>query len=417
MGDVRANVIGSRRPGSPARRGALAPGRGRLSLGLVLCLLLAACGGGSGGGGGAEDTAADGGAAAEGGQSEGQAEGQEVAEEVRTHEFEWGNFQLADRIVSRLEAGEPIRIIVNNQGTGIPVFGFQQQQGMEVACERNAERLNIECRYTGPATTDFPAQRAELETILNSEQADCLVMQAGEPGAFVDLIDSYVDAGIPVFTNNADIPNSKRFAFYALDEVDAARRNAETTAAVMRDRGIEPSTIAMGSGAPTAPWAQERLEGFAEGMQAEFPDAEFFNQPANALGTGDDFTTEQVVTAVGPFLSGNPEVDFFFHTDQGIEGVGQVIADAGRTGEVWSSGFNVSLPILDRMESGEILVTIDQGFDNQAAAGVDACVDYLTEGEVPAEPLQYLDPIIVTADGIEDTMTTQESRERLEAAE
>jgi ribose transport system substrate-binding protein len=377
---------------------------------LVFCLLLAACGGDDG----AEGAAAAGEAAPEGG---GEAGGQEVPEEVRSHEFEWGTFELADRVVERLESGDAMRIIVNNQGTGIPVFGAQQRQGMEEACERNADRLPVECRYTGPATTDFPAQRAELETLLNSGQADCLVLQTGEPGAFNDLVDAYVDAGIPVFTNNGDVPNSKRFAFYALNEVDAARRNAEATAAVMRDRDIEPSVIAMGSGAPTAPWAQERLEGFAEGMAAEFPAAEFFNQPGNALGTGDDFTTEQVVSSVGPFLAGNPQVDFFFHTDQGVEGVGQVIKNAGRTGEVWTSGFNVSAPILELMESGEILVTIDQGFDRQAAAGVDACVDYLTNGEVPDEPLQYLDPIIVTADGIDGTMTVQESRERLEAAE
>lgn len=410
MGDVQADVVRGRWPHSPACRGSKALRQRHLAPVLGICLLLAACNGGDGG---AENPPAAGGTSTEGG---GETAGQDVADAVRSHEFEWGTFELADRVVDRLESGEPIRIIVNNQGTGIPVFGIQQQQGMEAGCERNADRLNIECRYTGPATTDFPAQRAELETILNSEQADCLVMQAGEPGAFVDLVDSYVDAGIPVFTNNADIPNSRRFAFYALDEVAAARLNAETAAAVMRDRGIEPTLIAMGSGAPTAPWAQDRFEGFAEGIAAEFPSAEFFNAPDNALGTGDDFTTEGVVAAVGPFLSGNPGVDFFFHTDQGVEGVGQVIQSDGRTDEVWSSGFNVSAPILDLMESGEILVTIDQGFDNQAAAGVDACVEYLTSGEVPDEPLQYLDPIVVTADGLDGTMTVQESRERLEAA-
>lgn len=409
MGEVGTDFRNGRRPG---RAGIRALRRGHLAIATAL-LLLVACGNGGAGG----DTAASSGDAGEEEEGNGGAGAGGVPEEVLSHEFEWGTFQLADRIVERIESGEPIRIIVNNQGTGIPVFGVQQQQGMEVACERNAERLGIECRYTGPATTDFPAQLAELETILNSQQADCLVMQAGEPGAFVDLIDSYVDAGIPVFTNNADIPNSKRFAFYALDEADAARLNAEAAAAVMRDRGIEPTSVAMGSGAPTAPWAQARLEGFTEGMEAEFSDAEFFNQPDGALGTGDDFTTEQVLASVGPFLSGNPEVDFFFHTDQGIEGVGQAIQSQGRTGEVWSSGFNVSAPILDLMGSGEILATIDQGFDNQAAAGVDACVDYLTTGEVPDEPLQYLEPIVITADGVDDTMTVEEAQERLEAAQ
>lgn len=410
MGEAGADGFGNGRVKRRGRR-LRTSGRGVAASALALCLLVAACGGGDADGAatpaGADETtdAAD------------DAAGGTVPAEVASHEFEWGTFELAPRIVEKLEAGDPLNIILNNQGTGIPVYGFQQEQGMQMGCERNADRLNIECRYTGPATTDFPAQVAELETILNTEQADCLVTQTGEPGAFVDVVNGFVDSGVPVFTQNGDIPDSKRFAYYALDEAAAAKLNAAAAAAVMRDRGVEPTMIAMGSGLPTAPWAQGRLQGFTEGIATEFPDAELFNTPDDALGTGDDFTSEQVVSSVGPFLSGNPEVDFFFHTDQGIEGVGQVIKDAGLTGEVWSSGFNVSLPILEFMDSGEILVTIDQGFDNQAAAGVDACVDYLTTGEVPEDPLQYLEPIVVTADGIDGTMTVDESRERLEAAQ
>lgn len=392
-----------------------APSRlGSLLLAGTMAWGLAACGG--------EDATADQAGAGTatpdpGGSETGTDAAGGVPEAVLSHDFEWGTFELADRVVSRLEAGEPIRIIVNNQGTGIPVFGFQQRQGMEQACDENADRLPLECRYTGPATTDYPAQRAELETLLTSDQVDCLVTQTGEPGAFVDVIDQYVEAGVPVFTNNGDVEESKRFAFYALDETAAARLNAEATAAVLADQELEATTVAMGSGAPTAPWAQMRLTGFSEGIQAEYPDVEMFNDVQDALGTGDDFTTESVVSSVGPFLSGNPDVDLFFHTDQGVEGVGKVIRDQDLTGEVWASGFNVSEPILDYLEGGEILVTIDQGFDNQSAAAVQACVDYLTTGDVPADPIQQLDPIVITRDGINGTMTAAEALQRLQPAE
>ncbi|HUW77754.1 MAG TPA: hypothetical protein VMV52_03270, partial [Candidatus Nanopelagicaceae bacterium] len=66
--------------------------------------------------------------------------------------------------------------------------------------------------------------------------------------------------------------------------------------------------------------------------------------------------------------------------------------------------------------SGDTLVTIDQGFDNQAEAPVNACVDYLTKGIVPSDPLQYLNPIVITKDGGTGLQTPAEARARLQQA-
>ena len=63
-------------------------------------------------------------------------------------------------------------------------------------------------------------------------------------------------------------------------------------------------------------------------------------------------------------------MNLFFHTDQGVEGVGIVIRDNNMAGKVWTRGFNVSEQILDLIDQGIILVTINQGFDNQAEAAV-----------------------------------------------
>lgn len=339
------------------------------------------------------------------------------SEHARSVDFDWGTFVLSDRIVQRLDAGEPIRIVSSYQGTGIPVAGAQNLDGLMRACEENQGRLPLECRLVGPATTDFPAQLAELETLLNSNQVDCLVLQSGEPNAFASVVNKYVDAGIPVFTQNGDVADSKRFAYFALNEVDAARANAEVTIEVAKERGIDIMKVAMGSGNPTAPWAQGRLQGFQEGMESGLGDVEFFNDADNGLPTGANYTVDEVISSVGPFLSANPDVNLFFHTDQGVEGVAQVISSSGLSGKVWTSGFNVSKPILDQIEAGDTLVTIDQGFDNQAAAAATACVDFLSAGTLPAEELAYLDPIVVTKTGTAGSMTADEARARLEAAQ
>jgi ribose transport system substrate-binding protein len=339
-----------------------------------------------------------------------------VNEKAKSATFPWGTFTLAQRIVDKAANGEALNIIVDNQGTGIPVFGAQQRIGTERGCTENTGRLAITCRLTGPATTDQTAQLAELETLLTSGQVDCLGVQSIVPDAYVDIINKYVDAGIPVFTQNTDVANSKRFAFFALNERDAGVANGKATADLVTAKGFAVTEIAMGSGGPEAPWAQDRMGGFAEGYKSVISDAKFFNDEKTGIPTGPGYTTQEVIDSVGPFLTGNPNVNFFFHTDQGVEGVATVIQNQGKNGKAWSSGFNVSDAILNGIDAGDILVTIDQGFDNQAEAAVTACVDFFVDGAVPPDPLAYLDPIIITKDGGTGQITATQARDRLKEA-
>jgi ABC-type sugar transport system substrate-binding protein len=336
-----------------------------------------------------------------------------IADAAKTHTFSWGEFKLAQRIIDKAASGQALNVVVNNQGVAIPVFGAEQKIGTDRGCAANQAKLKIACRLTGPASTDATAQLAELETLLSSGQVDCLGIESPTPDAFVDIINKYVAAGVPVYTENTDVPNSNRFAFFALNERQAGNANGVATANLVKAKGYAIDTIAMGSGGPEAPWAQDRMGGFEAGYKTVYPDAKFAQEEKTGLPTGKDYTTEEVVSSVGPYLAGNPNVNLFFHTDQGVEGVGLVIKDKNLTGKVWTSGFNVSLQLLDLMDAGIILVTINQGFDNQAEAAVNACVNYLTTGDTPADPLAYLQPIIITKDGGTGQQTSADARTHL----
>ena len=122
------------------------------------------------------------------------------------------------------------------------------------------------------------------------------------------------------------------------------------------------------------------MGGFEAGFKETFPDADFRMDEKSGLPTGDGYTVPEVIATVGPYLLANDDVNLFFHTDQGVEGVGIVIRDNNMAGKVWTSGFNVSDEILNLIDQDIILVTINQGFDNQAEAAVRACVDYLVDG-------------------------------------
>jgi ABC-type sugar transport system substrate-binding protein len=339
-----------------------------------------------------------------------------VPDAVKTHQMPWGEFKLAPRIVKKLEAGETANIVVGIEGTGIPIQGAEMRIGTKKGCETANKELSADCRMVGPVNPDTARQLSELETLLNSGQVDCLALQPPLPNQFTGVINKYADAGIPVFTLNIDAPKAKRFAFYALNEVQAGTINGEATAKLIKAKNIQVNEIAMGSGAPDQPWAQARMEGFMAGYKSVFPDAKFFNDVKSGIPTGKNFTTQEVLNSVTPFLTAHPEITVFFHTDQGVEGVGNVIRNLKLNGKVFASGFNVSGAILNAIGDGTTLVTIDQGFDNQAQAPVEQCAKYLATGETPADPLQYLRPIVITQAGGETELSVDAGRERLKQA-
>ncbi len=337
-----------------------------------------------------------------------------ISDGAKTHAFDWGTFTLSQRIIDKVATGQSLNIIVDNQGTAIPVYGTEQALGTARGCDNNTTGLAATCALKGPATTDQTAQLTELQAMLAADQVDCLGLESPLPDAFVDIVNQYVDAGIPVFTQNTDVANSKRFAFFALNEKDSGHASGVTTANLVKAQGLPIDTIALGSGSPSGPWAQDRMVGFMEGYKTVFPDAKFAQDEKTGLPVGaPDFTIQEAIEQAGPYFQGNPNVNLMFHTDQGVEGVATVIEQQGNTGKAWTAGFNVSLPILDYVDKGIILSTINQGFDNQAEAAVNACLAYLSAGTVPADPLAYLQPIIITKDGGEGMQSAADARAHL----
>ncbi|ODT81365.1 MAG: sugar ABC transporter (sugar-binding protein) [Pelagibacterium sp. SCN 64-44] len=336
---------------------------------------------------------------------------------MHEHEFNWGKFELAPRIVDKLSKGEGVNIVLGVAGTGIPIQGPAMRIGMDRACEAAPAEIKAECRNVGPVNPNPAQQLSELETLLNSGQVDCLALQPPLPSQFNNIVNRYADAGIPVFTFNIDTPDAKRFAHYALDEETAGSVNGRITANLLKEKGIETPKVAMGSGAPDQPWAQARMRGFEQGFKEVFPQAEFFNSWQGGLPTGKNFTTQEVLNTVTPFLTANSDITLFFHTDQGVEGVGNVIRNLGLQDKVYTSGFNVSGPILDSIDAGATLLTIDQGFDYQGENSVAACATYLATGEVPSDPLQYLNPVVITKAGGPDQIDIAAARERLSSVQ
>ncbi len=340
----------------------------------------------------------------------------EAPEQAKAHPFQWGTFKLAPRIADAMKAGKPVNIVVDVMATAIPRMGTEMRAGMDKGCANADNGIATKCSLTGPVNTDANKQLSQLETLLHSSAVDCLVLQSPLPGQFVQVIDQFIDQGIPVFTFNIDVDKSRRFAFTALDEEQAGAINGEATAKLVKEKNLKIDTVALGSSAPDEAWARSRMVGFTAGYKKVIPDAKFFNDADHAVPTGNTYSVKEALTTVTPFLTAHPEVNLFFHTDQGIEGVGNVIQNLKLQGKVYASGFNVSSAILDAIKRDVTLVTIDQNYAAQTNAGTQQCVRFLTKGEVPANPINHIEPVVISAAGGHGGLAAEEALKQLQAA-
>jgi ABC-type sugar transport system substrate-binding protein len=68
--------------------------------------------------------------------------------------------------------------------------------------------------------------------------------------------------------------------------------------------------------------------------------------------------------------------------DIGAEHANRAIIDAGREGQVFTIGWNVSEGQMDGVERGIQVAALDQKWGDQAAFGAVACADFLANGVI-----------------------------------
>ena len=158
------------------------------------------------------------------------------------------------------------------------------------------------------------------------------------------------------------------------------------------------------------------MVGFAAGYRKVIPDANFFRRRRPCGANRQHILSEGGAHHRHAISYGAPEVNLFFHTDKGIEGVGDVIQNLKIQGKVYASGFNVSSAILDAIKKGVTLVTIDQNYAAQTNAGTQQCVRFLTKGEARANPINHIDPVVITAAGGDGGLDAETALKQLESS-
>lgn len=317
-----------------------------------------------------------------------------------TAKFPWGTFTLNARIAAKVAARQQLSAIISFQALGVPFAVPEMNAGMVRAAAALKARygVTISSRVVGPVNTDPNAQISQIRTLINSGQVDCLAIEPVTPDAFADIFDVAFKAGVPVFSVNTDAPKAHRFSYYGIDELAGGKVTGAYTVSWLKKHNVTPTASAIFTGDTTAPWAQGRMTGWLDALTAAYPSMKVYGTPTSA--PSDNYTAPVTYSKVRSLLTGKPDVNLIFHTDWGIQYMPKAIADLNRTGKVYAVGYNVDDAILNEVQSGQIIGTLDQRYDNQSAGFVQGCGDFLYGNKLPSYPVSYATPFMVTRDNV-----------------
>jgi len=154
-----------------------------------------------------------------------------------------------------------LRFALIPKSLDIPVFDYAR-----IGAERAAAELgNVEVIYRGPESADELRQKEVLESFIQ-QGVDGIAISVLNAEFLTSTIDRAIEAGIPVVTWDSDAPNSKRIAFYGVDDYESGRIMGEETARLLDGKGTVAFLTSLGANN-----LRRRLDGAMEAIAA-YPD-------------------------------------------------------------------------------------------------------------------------------------------------
>lgn len=138
-----------------------------------------------------------------------------------------------------------------------PVF-LSARTGAEAAAKDLSAKygINITIDWRTPEQEDGQVQAQRLAQAVN-EGADAILISCSDAGKVTGAINDAVSRGVPVMTFDSDAPDSKRFAFYGVDDIETGSLVMNYLAKVMNNKG----KVAILAGNQNAPNLKKRVDG------------------------------------------------------------------------------------------------------------------------------------------------------------
>ena len=159
-----------------------------------------------------------------------------------------------------------LKIAVIAKSSNNPVF-LSARTGAEAAAkELTAEhKVPVEIVWMTPPEEDGQVQAQRIAQAVN-EGANAVLISCSDAGKVTGAINDAVARGVAVMTFDSDAPESKRFAFYGVDDVKTGAAVMDELAKQMGEKG----QIAILAGNQNAPNLRKRVDGVKQAI-AKYP--------------------------------------------------------------------------------------------------------------------------------------------------
>lgn len=298
-----------------------------------------------------------------------------------------GEFQVADYIQDRVDAGEPLRIAVSYINPSLP-FAIPLKAGTEKAAE---ELGNVEASFIGPTDGDPGKQVAELETLITSKRVDGLAVASASNDALKPVIAKAVAAGIPVVSFTNSNPGSAQMSHIGPDMTAAGKLAGEAFADLNPDKAGKVVVFSLDTGAG---WSRERFTGF----QGAAEEAGW--QVVGPINTGSE--PGVAYNTVQSTMAGQADADAVASLDCcSFTAIGKWLNDSGKAGEMTAIGFDLLPSTVGYLKDGTFDLTVTQDPVKQTFESVRVLVELLEDGTPIPERIDT-GGVVVTKDNVDD---------------
>ncbi len=165
------------------------------------------------------------------------------------------------------QAKKSFKIALIAKSSTNPVF-LSARTGAEAAARELSAKYGIDIAidWRTPPTEDGQVQAQRIAQAVN-EGDDAIILSCSDPGKVTGAINDAVARGVPVMTFDSDAPQSKRFAFYGVDNVASGEQVMSELAKQLGGKG----KVAILAGNQNAPNLRMRAEGVVK-EAANHPD-------------------------------------------------------------------------------------------------------------------------------------------------
>jgi ABC-type sugar transport system, periplasmic component len=177
-----------------------------------------------------------------------------------------GGEQKAPATSTPAASGTALKIAMIAKSSTNPVF-LSARTGAEAAARELSDKnkVPIEIVWMTPPAEDGQVQAQRIAQAVN-EGASAILISCSDAGKVTGAINDAVGRGVPVMTFDSDAPESKRFAFYGVDDVKTGEAVMHELAPLMKEKG----SVAILAGNQNAPNLRKRVEGVKQ-EAAKYP--------------------------------------------------------------------------------------------------------------------------------------------------